>query len=419
MQHYLLPKKRQQVDGPTNTCGASEDSGDRDGENADTTIAGPQPQEVAHTLVKLRGPSPMKEITSLKSHDNSAGYKFAMQVWTEFKLQKTKGARIQHAFNTNHAETVEENRHDIRAVIDALLYTVCQNEAQRGHREGSQSDNKGNFLELLDMISRYDEIVKKKLSGPGNAKYMHHDIQNELLDIIAGMIRKDISKEVMEAEHFALMVDETKDVNKQEQLSIVVSAMIELQSCQGASVVYRRGSGEMSQAVYVHCYAHRFKFVLVDCVHKVQAATEFFVTIQKLYKFFSTSVVHEEFLKVQKELEPVNQHIELKRLSDTRWACQHAACLAVKRTLPAIVTTLKCLVDGDNVHRATESKGLCILLHQQFVTSLVAMEKLLLMTKQLSDYLQSPNLQLASAEDLVQSVISDISEMELKQHGKT
>ncbi|XP_076330049.1 zinc finger MYM-type protein 1-like [Tachypleus tridentatus] len=143
-----------------------------------------------------------KATTSLKSHDNSAGHKFAMQAWTEVKLQKTKGARIQHALDASHAKTVEKNRHYMRAVIDALLYTACQNEAQIGHMEGNQSDNRGNFLELLDMISRYDEIVKKKLSGPGNAKYMHHDIQNELLGIIAGMIRKDISKEVMEAEHF-------------------------------------------------------------------------------------------------------------------------------------------------------------------------------------------------------------------------
>ncbi|XP_076308518.1 zinc finger MYM-type protein 1-like [Tachypleus tridentatus] len=158
----------------------------------------------------------------MKFYDNSAGHKFAMQAWAEFKLQKTKGARIQHAFDASHAKTVEENRRYIRAVIDALLYTACQNEAQRGHRKGSQSGNRGNFLEFLDMIYRYDEIVKKKLSGPGNAKYTHHDIQNELLDIIAGMIRKDISKEVMEAEHFALIMDETKDVSKQEQLSIVV-----------------------------------------------------------------------------------------------------------------------------------------------------------------------------------------------------
>ncbi|XP_076326759.1 uncharacterized protein LOC143233855 [Tachypleus tridentatus] len=238
------------------------------------------------------------------------------------------------------------------------------------------------------MISRYDEIMKKKLSGPGNAKYTHHDIQNELLDIIAGMIRKDFSKEVMEAEHFTLMVDETKGCYDG---AAVISGHI--------SGVQDRCRREVSQAAYVHCYAHMI--VLVDCVHNVQAAAEFFVTIQKLYRFFSTSVVHEEFLKVQKELEPVNQRIELKRLSDIRWACQHAACLAVKRTLPAIVTILKHIVEGDNVHRATESKGLCILLDQQFVISLVGIEKLLLMTKQLSDHLQSFDLQLASAEDLV------------------
>ncbi|XP_076356908.1 zinc finger MYM-type protein 1-like [Tachypleus tridentatus] len=172
------------------------------------------------------------------------------------------------------------------------------------------------------MISRYDEIVKRKLSGPGNAKYTHHDIQNELLDITAGMIRKDISKEVMEAEHFALMVDETKDVSKQEQLSIVVKYLhqqslheefldfttaegldansllkkileslakcgIDHNACigqcyDGAAVMSGHISGvqekfrrEVSQAVYVHCCAPRLNLVLVDCVHNVQAAAEF------------------------------------------------------------------------------------------------------------------------------------------------
>ncbi|XP_076322006.1 zinc finger MYM-type protein 1-like [Tachypleus tridentatus] len=284
MQHYLLTKKRQRVNGPTNTCGASEEnSGDRDGENADTTSAGPQPQEGTTRTQGEKLPLGPKDLSQLPD-------------------------------------------------------SACQNEAKRGHREGSQSDNRGDFLKLLNMIFRYDEIVKK-LSGSGNAKYMHHDIQNELLDIIAGMIRKYISKEVMEAEHFALMVDEIKNVSKQEQLSIVCDDGAAVMSGH-ISVVQERLRREMSQAVYVHCYAHRLSLVLVDCVYNVQAAAEFFVTIQKLYKFFSTSVVHEKFLKVQKEPESVNQHIELKRLSDTRWACQHAACLAVNRTLPAIVTTL-------------------------------------------------------------------------------
>ncbi|XP_076322009.1 52 kDa repressor of the inhibitor of the protein kinase-like [Tachypleus tridentatus] len=178
------------------------------------------------------------------------------------------------------------------------------------------------------MIFRYDEIVKNKLSDPGNAKYTRHDIQNELLDIIAGMIRKDISKEVMEAEHFALMVDETKDVSKQEQLPIVVKYLhqqslykefldftavegldadsllkkimetlgkcgIDYNACigqcyDGATVTsgyisdaQERFRREVSQAVYV-CCTYRLNLVLVDCVHNVQTAAEFFVTIQKL-----------------------------------------------------------------------------------------------------------------------------------------
>ncbi|XP_076348043.1 zinc finger MYM-type protein 1-like [Tachypleus tridentatus] len=398
MQHYLLPKKRHRVDGFTNTCGASEeDRGDRDGPKDLSQLpdSGPTcPDLKRYLATEYSGQSRSfnnnwhdqhswleysvtqdaafcfayrffshthfskieksfthegfrnwkKATTLLKSHDNSAEHKFVMQTWAEFKLQKTKDARIQHALDASHAKIVEEKRHYIRAVIDALLYTAYQNEAQRGHREGSQLDNRGNFLELLDMISRYDDIVKKKLSGPGNAKYTHHDIQNELLDIIAGMIRKDISKEVMKAEHFALMVDKTKDVSKQEQLSIGVrylhqqslheelldftaaegldadsllkKIMETLAKCgidynvcigqcyDGAAVMSGHISGveekfrrEVSQAVYVHCYAHRLNLVLVDCVHNVQDAAEFFR-----------------------------------------------------------------LVEGDNVHRTTESKGLCVLL---------------------------------------------------------
>ncbi|XP_076314932.1 uncharacterized protein LOC143227363 [Tachypleus tridentatus] len=367
---------------------SEEDSGDRDSENADTTSAGPQPQEgTTHTQGEKLPPGP-KDLSQLPYNDPTCP-DLKRYPATEYSSQS-------RSFNKNWRD--QHSWLEYSVTQDApFCFASCQNEAQRDHREGSQSDNRGNFLELLNMISGYDEIVKKKLSGSSNAKYTYHDIQNELLDIIAGIIRKDISKEVMEAEHFALMVDKTKDVSKQEQLSIVnwsalASVMTELQSSQGTSVAYRRG--------YVYCYAHRLNLVLVDCVHNVQAAAELFVTIQKLYKFLSTSVVHEEFLKVQKELEPVNQHIveATVRYKMGLPTCCLSGC---EKNIPAIVTTLKHLVEGDNVLGATESKGLCILLDQQFVTTLVAIDKLMLMTKQLSDHLQSTDLQLASAEDLV------------------
>ena len=130
---------------------------------------------------------------------------------------------IQNLLDSGHIKLVQENRRYIRAVIEALRYTCCQNIAQRGHRENSDSLNRGNFIELLSMLNNFDEIIQKKLeSCPSNAKYIHHDIQSEIINIMAGMITSEISEEVKDAEYFALLVDETKDVSKTEQLSIVV-----------------------------------------------------------------------------------------------------------------------------------------------------------------------------------------------------
>ena len=75
-------------------------------------------------------------------------------------------------------------------------------------------------------------------------------------------------------------------------------------------------------------------------------------------------------------------------------------------------------MEGNNAHRAMEAKTLCIQMNHQFVASLVTMEKLLLVTKKLSDHLQSPELQLASAEDFVQSVVFTLSDMRTEDAWK-
>ena len=108
-------------------------------------------------------------------------------------------------------------------MVLSLRYTACQGIAQRGHREDEGSENKGNFVELLNVIGECDETVAKKLKdNPRNAKYTRKDIQNKIFEILADMVRNEISAETREAEHFALMVDESEDICKSEQISIVV-----------------------------------------------------------------------------------------------------------------------------------------------------------------------------------------------------
>lgn len=75
----------------------------------------------------------------------------------------------------------------------------------------------------MTSVGKFNKTIQKKFtSGPANAKYFHHDIQNELLDVMANMIRGQVIEEVKLAGHFALIVDESKGISKTEQISVVL-----------------------------------------------------------------------------------------------------------------------------------------------------------------------------------------------------
>jgi len=50
----------------------------------------------------------------------------------------------------------------------------------------------------MNVIASFNDIVKKKITGPKKARYLHHSIQNEIIHIMASMILKKISSEVKE-----------------------------------------------------------------------------------------------------------------------------------------------------------------------------------------------------------------------------
>uniref|UniRef100_A0A8C2PTZ0 DUF4371 domain-containing protein n=1 Tax=Cyprinus carpio TaxID=7962 RepID=A0A8C2PTZ0_CYPCA len=390
----------------------------------------------------------------LAQHNASASHKVAMEGWCEFKEREKNGSRIlTHLHDDGHKKIVKENRIYMRAVVESLRFTACQTICRRGHRENEQSTNRGNFLEMLHLLGKFDSTVSKKLSsGPGNAKYVHHDIQNELIDIMACILREQVSNEVKLGEHFTLMVDETKDVSKKEQISVVLRYIhnddiyeefldfvpadgldaesllvtvkgalakfnIDKNACvgqcyDGASVMSGCNNGvqekfrrEVPHAVYIHCHAHRLNLVLVDCVHNVKPVADCFATVQLLYNFFCLV-----FMEKQTELEPTKRAVELKRLSDTRWACQYYSLWAIKQSLPSILATLEEVSNQTNSHRAIEARSLNGLIDAQFVLQIYMLENIFGLTKTLSDQLQATDLDLASAIDLVFSLVDTLKE---------
>ena len=65
-------------------------------------------------------------------------------------------------------------------------------------------------------------------------------------------------------------------------------------------------------ALYIHCHAHILNLVLIDSVKSVQAASEYFASLEALYVFISTSKVHVIFVEKQQQLHPDKQSLELQ-----------------------------------------------------------------------------------------------------------
>ena len=100
---------------------------------------------------------------------------------------------------------------------------MYQEIALRAHREDNPSANKGNFLEMLNLVAKHDEVVGNRLNSlPNNAVYTSPKIQNNLIDIMTGMVRSQIVSTVKNAGMFSILVDESKDLPKQKQLAIVL-----------------------------------------------------------------------------------------------------------------------------------------------------------------------------------------------------
>lgn len=134
-----------------------------------------------------------------------------------------RGSPTSKKVSTKHDEaTLSENRSYIKSVCKALHYCSLQNVALRCHFEGGESDNRGNFLELMRLLSEFDKVTASRLAeGPRNAVYLSPQIQNSLLKSMASLIVKDIVEEVGD-QPYCLLGDETRDEGGTEQLALCI-----------------------------------------------------------------------------------------------------------------------------------------------------------------------------------------------------
>ena len=75
----------------------------------------------------------------------------------------------------------------------------------------------------MHLLAKHDsEVLYKVKNGPRNSTYTSPEVQNQLLTVLADMVRMRICNAVQSGDPFPLLADESKDLSKKEQLTVVL-----------------------------------------------------------------------------------------------------------------------------------------------------------------------------------------------------
>ncbi|XP_044147047.1 zinc finger MYM-type protein 1-like [Bufo gargarizans] len=163
-------------------------------------------------------------------HEASEQHLTCLEKWKTLRA----GLKLQKCLDHVHQTTVDREKSKWRDILhrllDVTLFLAHQNLPFRGHRETMSSANKGNFLELIDLLSNYDPILKEHsmrlkhavASGKRMTSYFSPKIQNELICLLGNHVKDKIVADIKKAKYFGILFDSTPDVSHTDQMCEVI-----------------------------------------------------------------------------------------------------------------------------------------------------------------------------------------------------
>ncbi|XP_033106176.1 zinc finger MYM-type protein 1-like [Anneissia japonica] len=99
---------------------------------------------------------------------------------------KNPSATIPCRFSDSLQLRIQENRHILKRIVQAVLFCGWQCVAFRGDGEHQDSGNPGNFIAFLRQLAQADPLLEQHLSAPQrkNSTYMSTMSQSDIINII-------------------------------------------------------------------------------------------------------------------------------------------------------------------------------------------------------------------------------------------
>ena len=297
-----------------------------------------------------------KALDSFKDHQKSKLHVAALSL--EFVVPEC--GNIREMTSENLKTKMIENRKCLLKIIETIRFLGRQGLALRGRED----DENSNFWQLLKLRTK-DFPILKEWTERKSEKYTSHDIQNEILSLMAHEIVRDLSDEIRET-FFATICDEYTDVSNKEQLTIclrwvddyleshedfmgfyeltniksetIVAAIkdallrtqLSLDKCRGqcydgASNMLGKKSGVATQisniqpkAVVTHCHCHSLNLSVKETTKESKLLTDVMSVTSEIAALIKYSPKREQQLRSIKLMYEDSAN-SISKLSTTRW----------------------------------------------------------------------------------------------------
>ena len=311
----------------------------------------------------------------------------------------------------------------------------------------------------MKLCGQTDPRIETWLKRKTN-KYVSHDIQNELLKVLALSVLREIATAIAGSDFFSVMIDETTDSSNREQVvvcirwvddqlepheefiglykvddicsSTLVSVIkdtllrlnLSLTRCRGQCYdgasnmqgarngVAKRLADEESRAVYTHCYGHALNLAASDTLRQLKLLKDALDTTSEVSRLIKFSPKRDTLLeKLKDSLAPDTPGFRV--LCPTRWTVRAAS-------LKSVIDNYAVLQELWDISQDQVSdpsiRGRIIGVEAQFKTFRylfgVALGELVLKhTDTLSKTLQSPKLSAAEGQHIATMTIATLQSL--------
>ncbi|KAL4085210.1 hypothetical protein QTP88_027069 [Uroleucon formosanum] len=260
--------------------------------------------------------------------------------------------RIEHAISEGrrleaqkHNEQVGINRRILARMVHVVCYLGKQELAFRGHRENTESLNKGNYLELLDLLAQEEQFLKEHFISSFIFKGTSNTIQNYLIQCVTKVLNSKILKEIKSASFVSVQANETTDVSCRSQMSLIFRYVIDQNIIERFIGIFDVSKDKTASGLAGVINAEIIKWeignkIVSQAYDGASSVKLFICNLTMFHTFFSRSSKRSSLLR--------EQGFKLPNQSDTRWNYHSRAASTIKIHFQELKNSVKHVPEESN-----------------------------------------------------------------------